>query len=143
MARVRLSRQRAEDSFDELEKAVAASDEALVKMLADVNCIEPKPPHGGDAASRPNAAGAGHRAPLRPRYRTGDRVGLGALTWVAIMVALGFAAVTVYVATYDPDATFGTWQDYFKLASAALAAGAAGTVAGLLAPWGPAAAAAD
>ena len=56
-------------------------------------------------------------------------------TGLAIVVAVAFATLTVEQATYEANATFGSFSDYFGLFSAALAAGVAGTIAGLLAPW--------
>ena len=58
------------------------------------------------------------------------------LTALFIAVAIAIAAVTVYVAVYDAKPTFGSWQDYFALAIAAIGSSAAGAVLGLLAPWG-------
>ena len=64
-------------------------------------------------------------------------------TLLCIVVALAFAGVTVALAAYDAKPEYGTWQDDFSLFSAALASGAAGTVVGLLAPWGASAKAAE
>lgn len=59
----------------------------------------------------------------------------GLMTLGAIVVSLAFAGLTVAVASYDANNTFGSWQDYFGLVAAGLASGAAATVLGLLAPW--------
>ena len=59
----------------------------------------------------------------------------GLITLLAIGVSLAFAGVTIALAAYDAKETFGSWQDYFELASAGVTSGAAATVLGLLAPW--------
>ena len=140
MARVSFSRQSSADSFDELEEAVDAADAALVAKLADPNCVEPEA-RAAAAAAEGLRRTAPSLAPSVPAdlgtVSIARLVGfaLGVATGAMIAVAVGFAAVIVYVATYAVNATFGTWQDYFKLVSAALAAGAAATVSALLAPW--------
>jgi hypothetical protein len=57
------------------------------------------------------------------------------LTLATCLVVLAFAGATVYEAAYDPNNTFATFPDYFKLFSAALASGAAASVIALLAYW--------
>jgi hypothetical protein len=57
---------------------------------------------------------------------------------LTVLVALGFAGVTVYEAAYAPKTSFAGFPDYFTLFSAALASGVAATVLGLLAYWRPA-----
>jgi hypothetical protein len=62
--------------------------------------------------------------------------GLGAITLGWIIGALVVAFFTIKYATYEKNDTFGTFEDWLGLITAALASGVAGTILGLLAPWG-------
>jgi hypothetical protein len=134
------------DSFDRLAAALGDAEAALYAKLNEPGCAQPEAKAAAAVREDLRAVEPAASAAMPLALGSAPAVnlfGLGALTLLSILVALGFAAVTVYIATYDTNATFGTWEDYFKLVSAALAAGAAGTIAGFLAPWGASAPAAD
>ena len=59
-----------------------------------------------------------------------------ALAVVAALI-LGYAGLSLYYASYAPNATFHSNADYFSLFSAAVASGAAGAVIELLGYWRP------
>jgi hypothetical protein len=67
--------------------------------------------------------------------RWGVFLGLGAASILAILVAVAAAGFGVWLATYEPVATFGETKDYAALFAAALATGAATNVAAILQPW--------
>lgn len=70
-------------------------------------------------------------APVATRLRA-----LALATGAIGVGAFAVAALTVSQAVYAADATFGSWGDCLALLSAAAASSFAGTVAGLLSPWG-------
>jgi hypothetical protein len=84
--------------------------------------------------------GLGRQAVEQLPLGTARLIGLigsaAALTIIFILVAVGFAVVTVYLANYEAEPTFGSFADYFALFSAAVGSSAAGAFLGLLAPWG-------
>jgi hypothetical protein len=63
-------------------------------------------------------------------------------TTVVLAVTLGFAVITIWHETYEPNLTFASTGDYVGLALAALASGAAGAVVLWVGYWFPSGAAA-
>ncbi|WP_224279802.1 hypothetical protein [Nocardioides lacusdianchii] len=132
VARFVLSRVRTLDDLKALKDALGEAREALDDARANSNMDKV-----GLQGLRSAETGLDVDSSLPPAAWLFAALGLAALTALAIAVTLAFAAVTVYVAGYDANPTFGSWQDGFKLFSSAVASGVAATVLGLLAPWRP------
>ena len=139
VARLRWERVASRAEIADLGEPFQQVRDEIDAKLSTNNCRKPNVSGASAGYMAIVAAVASPAAPAPTGLSAGSLIGrtiaLGVATLLTILLVLVFTFETVRLGAYESTATFGSFADYFTLFSTALAAGAAATVAALLAPW--------